>query len=58
MAAYSANPNITPMDVMLAVMRDTHVALEMRVKMAFRLLPRLHRKLPLVNLCVLRAVKI
>ena len=34
MAAYSANPNITPMDVMLAVMRDTHVALEMRVKMA------------------------
>jgi hypothetical protein len=45
MAAYSANPNITPMDVMLAVMRDPHVALDMRVKVALKALPHLHRKL-------------
>jgi hypothetical protein len=45
MAANSANPNVTPLDVMLAVMRDSYVALDMRVKMALRLLPRLHRKL-------------
>jgi hypothetical protein len=44
-AAHSANQNVTPMDVMLAVMRDAHVALGMRAKMALRLLPRLHRKL-------------
>ena len=33
------------MDVMLAVMRDPHVALDMRVKMALKALPHLHRKL-------------
>jgi hypothetical protein len=44
-AAYSANPNPTPMEVMLAVMRDPYVALDVRLKMALRLLPRLHRKL-------------
>jgi hypothetical protein len=41
MAAHSANPNVTPMEVMLAVMRDSYVALDMRLKMALRLLPRL-----------------
>jgi hypothetical protein len=46
MAAHSANPNVTPMDVMLAVMRDPHVALDMRVKVALKALPHLHRKLP------------
>jgi hypothetical protein len=46
MAAHSANANVTPMDVMLAVMRDPHVALDMRVKMALKALPHLHRKLP------------
>jgi hypothetical protein len=44
-AAHSANPNVTPLEVMLAVMRDSYVALDMRVKLALRLLPRLHRKL-------------
>jgi hypothetical protein len=44
-AAHSANPNVTPLDVMLAVMRDSYVALDMRVTLALRLLPRLHRKL-------------
>jgi hypothetical protein len=45
MATHSANPNVTPMDVLLAVMRDPHVPLERRVKMALKALPRLHRKL-------------
>jgi hypothetical protein len=45
MAAHAANPTVTPMDVMLAVIRDPHVALEMRVKMALKALPHLHRKL-------------
>src|SRR5689334_86463 len=45
MAAHLANPNLTPIDLMLAVMRDPHVALDTRVKMALKALPRLHRKL-------------
>lgn len=45
MAAHSATPNLTPMGVMLSVMRDPHVALDMRVKMALKALPHLHRKL-------------
>src|SRR5262249_7702751 len=45
MAAHAASPKVTPIDVMLAVMRDPHVALEMRVKMALKALPHLHRKL-------------
>ena len=45
MVALSAGPKVTPMDLMLAVMRDPHVALDMRVKMALKALPRLHRKL-------------
>jgi hypothetical protein len=45
MAALSAGPKVTPMDLMLGVMRDPHVALDMRVKMALKALPRLHRKL-------------
>jgi hypothetical protein len=57
-AAHSANQNVTPMDVMLAVMRDAHVALGMRAKMALRLLPRLHRKLAAGDSALLRAVKI
>jgi hypothetical protein len=45
MAAHAASPSATPMDVMLAVMRDPYVALEMRVKMGLKALPHLHRKL-------------
>ena len=45
MVALSAGPKVTPMDLMLAVMRDPHVALDMRVKMALKALPHLHRKL-------------
>jgi hypothetical protein len=44
MAAHAASPNATPMDVMLAVMRNPYVALEMRVKMGLKALPHLHRK--------------
>ena len=43
-AARSANENLTPLDVMLAVMRDPQVSLADRVKMALKALPRLHRK--------------
>jgi len=46
MAARSTGPNVSPLDVMLAVMRDPHVALDLRVKMALKALPRQHRKLP------------
>ena len=45
MAAHAASPYATPMEVMLAVMRDPYVALEMRVKMGLKALPHLHRKL-------------
>jgi hypothetical protein len=45
MVALSAGPKVTPMDLMLAVMRDPRVALDMRVTMALKALPRLHRKL-------------
>jgi hypothetical protein len=45
LAAHSNNPNATPMDVILAVMRDPHVAVETRVTMALTALPHLHRKL-------------
>jgi hypothetical protein len=44
-AAHSAGANVTPMDVMLAVMGDPDVALDMRVTMALKALPHLHRKL-------------
>ncbi len=43
-AARSADENLTPLDVMLAVMRDPQVSLADRVKMALKALPRLHRK--------------
>ena len=43
-AARSANENLTPLDVMLAVIRDPQVSLADRVKMALKALPRLHRK--------------
>jgi hypothetical protein len=60
MAALSAGPKVTPMDLMLAVMRDPHVALDMRVKMALKALPRCiasyvqgNRRLLLgINLCL------
>src|SRR5215831_2802542 len=45
MAAHAASPKVTPIDVALAVMRDPHVALEMRVKTALKALPHLHLKL-------------
>ena len=43
-AARSANENLTPLDVMLAVIGDPKVSLADRVKMALKALPRLHRK--------------
>jgi len=43
-AARSANENLTPLDVMLAVIGDPQVSLADRVKMALKALPRLHRK--------------
>jgi hypothetical protein len=44
-AARAANENLSPLDLMLAIMRDPHVALVTRVKMALRALPLLHTKL-------------
>jgi len=38
-AARAANENLSPLDLMLAIMRDPHVALVTRVKMALRALP-------------------
>jgi hypothetical protein len=43
-AAHAANETSSPLDVMLAVMRDPRVALADRVMMALKALPRLHRK--------------
>jgi hypothetical protein len=47
-AARAANGNLSPLDLMLAIMRDPHVALVTRVKMALRALPLLHTKLKAV----------
>ena len=47
-AARAANENLSPLDLMLAIMRDPHVALVTRVKMALRALPLLHTKLKAV----------
>ena len=47
-AARAANENLSPLDLMLAIMRDPHVALVTRVKMALRALPFLHTKLKAV----------
>jgi hypothetical protein len=46
--ARAANENLSPLDLMLAIMRDPHVALVTRVKMALRALPLLHTKLKAV----------
>src|SRR6476619_7070977 len=47
-AARAANENLSPLDLMLAIMRDPHVALVTRVKLALRALPLLHTKLKAV----------
>ena len=47
-AARAANENLSPLDLMLAIMRDPHVALVTRVKIALRALPLLHTKLKAV----------
>jgi hypothetical protein len=47
-AARAAHENLSPLDLMLAIMRDRHVALVTRVKMALRALPLLHTKLTAV----------
>jgi hypothetical protein len=47
-AARAANENLSPLDLMLAIMRDSHVALVARVKMALTALPLLHTKLTAV----------
>jgi hypothetical protein len=47
-AARVANENLSTLDLMLAIMRDPHVALVTRVKMALRALPLLHTKLKAV----------
>ena len=47
-AARAANENLSPLDLMLAIMRDPRVALVTRVKMALRALPLLHTKLTAV----------
>ena len=44
-AASAANENLSPLELMLAIMRDPHVGLVTRVKMALRALPLLHTKL-------------
>jgi hypothetical protein len=44
MAAHAAQENVSPLDLILAVMRDPHVALGQRVKMALKALPHMHAK--------------
>jgi hypothetical protein len=44
MAAHAAQENISPIDLILAVMREPHVALGKRVKMALKALPHVHAK--------------
>jgi hypothetical protein len=44
MAAHAAQENISPIDLILAVMREPHVALGQRVKMALKALPHVHAK--------------
>jgi hypothetical protein len=43
-AAHAAQENISPIDLILAVMREPHVALGQRVKMALKALPHVHAK--------------
>jgi hypothetical protein len=42
MAAHAAEENISPIDLIPAVMREPHVALDQRVKMALKALPHVH----------------
>src|SRR6476646_1261751 len=44
MAAHAARENLSPLDLILAVMREPHVALGQRVKMALKALPHMHAK--------------
>jgi hypothetical protein len=44
MAAHAAQDNVSPLDLILAVMREPHVALGQRVKMALKALPHMHTK--------------
>ena len=44
MAAHEAQDNVSPLDLILAVMREPHVALGQRVKMALKALPHVHAK--------------
>ena len=44
MAAHAAQENVSPLDLILAVMREPHVALGQRVKMALKALPHVHAK--------------
>ena len=47
-AARAANENLSPLDLTLAIMRDPHVALVTRVKLALGALSLLHTKLKAV----------
>jgi hypothetical protein len=44
MAAHAAQENISPIGLILAVMREPHVSLGQRVKMALKALPHVHAK--------------
>jgi hypothetical protein len=44
MAAHAAQAKVSPLDLILAVMREPHVALGQRVKMALKALPHTHAK--------------
>src|SRR4029079_14110035 len=44
MAAHAAQENLSPLDLILAVMRERHVALGQRMKMALKALPHMHAK--------------
>jgi hypothetical protein len=44
MAAHAAQDNVSPLNLILAVMREPHVALGQRVKMALKALPHVHAK--------------
>jgi hypothetical protein len=44
MAAHAAQENVSPLDLILAVMREPHVALGQRVSMALKALPHMHVK--------------
>ena len=44
MAAHAAQENVSPLDLILAVMREPHVALGQRVKTALKALPYVHAK--------------